>query len=255
MAMEKTDALVLRTVEFSESSLIVTLFTRDYGRISAMAKGARRAKNPFDNSLDLLCTARIVFLQRHGPSLHLLTEAKLLRRFRAGSRSLGALHCGFYVAELLRELTEEGEPQEVIYRLADETLRWIDSGERLSAIVSRFELLLLKQQGAAPSLDRCVGCDARLEIQQSNYFGMAGGGLLCGTCRPAARNVIGLRAGSVHLLEQLLSSEDRVDQIAALPPQVRGEVRGLLSAYVSHHLGHRPQMHRFLGFLATDAKD
>ncbi len=84
MAAEKTLALVLRAVEFSETSSVVTLFTRDFGKIRGLAKGARRPKGPFESALDLLSLCRLVFLRKSSEALDLLTEAKLERRFSAG---------------------------------------------------------------------------------------------------------------------------------------------------------------------------
>src|SRR5690606_28430132 len=81
MSSEKTDAIVIRLVEFSESSAVVTLFTRDFGKISGLAKGARRPKSAFESALDLLAVCRIVFLHKSSDALDLLTEAKLERRF------------------------------------------------------------------------------------------------------------------------------------------------------------------------------
>ena len=90
MSSEKTLAIVVRVVEFSETSCVVTLFTRDFGKIGALAKGARRPKSPFESALDLLAVCRIVFLHKSSESLDLLTEAKLERRFRAATRDLVA---------------------------------------------------------------------------------------------------------------------------------------------------------------------
>src|SRR5262245_4333854 len=92
MASEKSSAIVLRTVEFSETSLVVTLFTRDFGKVTALAKGARRPKGPFESALDLLAVVRIVFLRKSSDVLDLLTEAKLDRRFRAAGRDLNRLY-------------------------------------------------------------------------------------------------------------------------------------------------------------------
>ncbi|MCA9162024.1 MAG: DNA repair protein RecO [Planctomycetales bacterium] len=96
MSSEKSTGLVLRVVDFSESSCIVTLFTRDFGKISALAKGGRRPKSPFESAIDLLSVIRVVFLHKSSESLDLLTEAKLERRFRAAQRDLSRLYAGFY---------------------------------------------------------------------------------------------------------------------------------------------------------------
>ncbi|MCE2811511.1 MAG: DNA repair protein RecO [Planctomycetaceae bacterium] len=110
MSLEKTDAIVLKTVEWSETSLVVTLFTKDFGKISAIAKGARRLKSPFESALDLLSLSSVVFLKKSGESLDLLTEAKLLRRFRSAQVGLLPLYCGYYASELIHALTENHEP-------------------------------------------------------------------------------------------------------------------------------------------------
>src|SRR6266513_5517661 len=99
MSSEKATALVLRVVEFSETSSILTIFTREFGKVRGLAKGARRPKGPFESALDLLCLCRIVFLRKSSDALDLLTEAKLERRFRP--RDLSSLYAGYYVAELL----------------------------------------------------------------------------------------------------------------------------------------------------------
>src|ERR1700759_1186677 len=107
MSSEKATALVLRVIEFSETSAIVTLLTRECGKVRALAKGARRPKGPFESALDLLGLCRIVFLPKSSDSLDLLTEAKLERRFRPAARDLSRLYAGYYVAELLNELTHD----------------------------------------------------------------------------------------------------------------------------------------------------
>ena len=86
MSQEKSLAIVLRVVDFGETSAIVTLFTEELGKIGALAKGARRPKGPFESALDLLAVCRIVFLHKSSDALDLLTEAKLERRFRAATR-------------------------------------------------------------------------------------------------------------------------------------------------------------------------
>ena len=92
MSSEKATAIVLRVVEFSETSSIVTLFTREFGKVRGLAKGARRPKGPFESALDLLALCRIVFLRKSSDALDLLTEAKLERRFRPPGGDLSNLY-------------------------------------------------------------------------------------------------------------------------------------------------------------------
>ena len=138
MAAEKTLALVLRAVEFSESSLVVTLFTREFGKIHGLAKGARRLKGPFESALDLLSLCRLVFLRKSSSALDLLTEAKLERRFRPANRDLSNLYAGYYVAELLNEFTDDADPHPDLFDAADETLR------RLARTSGAVDVLVLR---------------------------------------------------------------------------------------------------------------
>ena len=122
MSAEKATAIVLRVVDFSETSLVVTLYTREFGKIGALVKGARRLKGPFESALDLLAVCRIVFLRKSSESLDLVTEAKLHRRFRPSGHDLAGLWGGYYVAELLDSLTQEGAVSAELFDLAEQTL-------------------------------------------------------------------------------------------------------------------------------------
>ncbi len=147
MSAEKSEAIVLRVVDFSETSCVVTLMTRDFGKITALAKGARRRKSPFEAALDLLAICRIVFLHKTSGAMDLLTEAKLERRFRSGSKDLNRLYAGFYIVELLRTLTEENDPHPELYDLAINSIMAIDGQlERREEI--GFELLRFELAGA-----------------------------------------------------------------------------------------------------------
>src|SRR5438128_10911220 len=158
MASEKTQAIVLKVVEFSETSCVVTLFTEDFGKVGALAKGARRPKGPFEGAIDLLALIRIVFLRKSSDSLDLLTEARLQRRFRSAQRELARLYAGYYVAELLAELTEPGDPHPGLFQAADVALLSLDSDAPVVETILKFELVTLREVGHMPALAQCVAC-------------------------------------------------------------------------------------------------
>ena len=81
MSIEQSDAIVLRIYEFMESSVVATVYTRDFGKVRGLAKGARRLKNPFENSLDLLVSNNLTFIKKNSEALDLFTKARLAKIF------------------------------------------------------------------------------------------------------------------------------------------------------------------------------
>ena len=106
----KHSALVLRTTDWSETSRIATLWTREFGKVRVLAKGGRRLKSNFESALDLLTVCSIVFLRKSSGSLDLLTEAQVVERFPRLRADLPALYAGYYVAELLGGLDRRLRP-------------------------------------------------------------------------------------------------------------------------------------------------
>src|SRR5579885_879781 len=123
MSSEKATALVLRTTDWSESSRIATLWTREFGKVRALAKGGRRLKAHFENALDLLTLCRIVFLRKSSDSLDLLTEAQVIQRFPRLRTDLTALYAAYYVAELLAEGTRDYDPHPLLFDEALDALQ------------------------------------------------------------------------------------------------------------------------------------
>jgi DNA repair protein RecO (recombination protein O) len=249
MSTEKANAIVIRAVDFSESSLVVTLFTREFGKIGALAKGAKRLKGPFESALDLLALCRIVFLHKTSDALDLLTEAKLLRRFRPFGRDLLNLYAAYYVAELLGELTDENDPHPELFDLADETLAVLTAGESVARCVIRFELGMLRILGHMPSLETCAECGAAVNASGRIAFGQIDGGVLCNRCRAGKTHVALVSAGVLKTMAQLADPKSQTWQRMELNSGILGELRGVMNHYLLNLLGHKPRMHEYLGVL------
>src|SRR4051794_4244327 len=129
MAAEKALALVVRGTDWSETSRITTLFTREFGKVRGLAKGGRRLKSSFDVAFDLLTVCNIVFLRKAHGGLDLLTEAQLVEQFPVLRRDLPALYAGYYVAELLADGTQDYDPHPALFDAALATLRGLGGQE------------------------------------------------------------------------------------------------------------------------------
>ena len=249
MQADKALAIVLRVVDFSETSCVVTLFTREFGKVRGLAKGARRLKGPFESALDLLSLCRIVFLRKSSDALDLLTEAKLEWRFRPRNRDLSRLYAAYYMAELLNDLTHDGDPHAELFDATLRGLRELASDSvATSWCVLRYELALVRILGHLPSLDRCVECGTMLGESKRVHFGVLAGGVLCARCRPGKRHVVNISDESLLIMRDLSSDTERGHE--AVGRACLGELRGVLNRYLAHLMGHRPRMHAYLGFLA-----
>jgi DNA repair protein RecO (recombination protein O) len=247
MSSEKATAIVLRVVDFSETSCVTTLFTREFGKVRALAKGGRRPKGPFESALDLLALCRIVFLRKSSDALDLLTEAKLERRFRPPPGALRNLYAAYYVAELLNELTDDYDPHPELFDAAQQTLAALATADAVATVVLRFELTALRVLGHLPSLDTCVECGTTVKESGRTPFSWRAGGVLCRSCRAGQKQVISLSAGVLAALASLADPAMRAETRAPLDNRTYGELRAVLNHYWSHLLGREPRMHRYLG--------
>ncbi len=252
MPAEKSLAIVLRLVDFSETSCVVTMYTREFGKSGALAKGARRPKSPFESALDLLSVCRIVFIRKSSGSLDLLTEAKLERRFRSATRNLSRLYAGYYVAELLDLLTDVGDPLPQLYDIADQALAAIDSDAELAPSVLSFELSALRLLGHIPSLIDCVECGKRVETTARVAFSQIAGGVFCSTCRIGKRRVVSVSGPTIDTLRTFASEDDSEWHQTAVGKSSHGELRGVLNNYMNYILGTKPRLQSYLGVLGND---
>jgi DNA repair protein RecO (recombination protein O) len=250
MPMVKGTALVLRTTDWSETSRIATLWSREFGKVRALAKGGRRLKSNFESALDLLNVCDIVLLRKSSGSLDLLTEARVVRRFPGLRTDLAALYAGYYLAELLADWTEENDPHPALFDDALATLEDLgrSSGKETAVPagqrIMRFEMVFLRALGFGPALESCASCERPVEAR-GLAFSASAGGVLCPACQPRQRERRPLSPGGWRLLQTLAAATDAWR--GTFPASARAEVRQVLGQYVAWLRGRRPRLLPYLG--------
>ena len=250
MPLEKAAAIILRVVPWSESSYVVTLFTREAGKVCAVAKGGRRLKGPFESALDVLAVCDVVFLRKSSGALDVLTEAKLVRRFRLRGRDLAGLYAGYYVAELLNELTEDYDRHAELFDAADQTLACLGNEAEVAKRLFRFELTALRLLGFLPSLRQCAECGMNLENELENAgrvaFSQLCGGTLCRKCRPGKRHVISLSRRAWQALVATGATDSEAWRQVKFDRSTIQELRSVLNQYMSGLIGHKLRLMDYL---------
>jgi DNA repair protein RecO (recombination protein O) len=180
-----SDALVLRTYDFGETSRVVVLLTRDRGKVRAVAKGARVARSRYQSALEPLSEVRVGLHGRQGAELFRVGQCELIHSaFRAGERGLETALSLSYFAELLDAFAQEGEAEDAVYRLALAVIRAAEGGCEVAVLARYLEAWMLRLQGLYPSLDHCAACHLPLPAGALAYHGAAHG-FVCAACGPA----------------------------------------------------------------------
>lgn len=196
----QTRALVLQRVAYGEADLIVTLMTEGLGRVSALARSARRSSRRFGGALEPVHTLRVHLDERSGVELCTLREAAIDTPRRHILRDLAALEAAGHALAWVRQLapprTEEPELWQAIMRL----LERLDDGESQrgkALFLAEFGLELLTVLGFGLDFERCVRCGKECAEGQAALLGPSAGGLVCRGCGGAH-----LRLGA-HLRRRL----------------------------------------------------
>ncbi len=239
MALVTTPATILKTYEYSETSKILRLLTRDQGLCSVIAKGARRPKSRFGGLLEPFTDGLATYYAKEGRELHTLSAFELQRERQV----LGQRLVRYAGAGLLAELALRCAPSAPDRALFDQLRFGLDrlvgeSGDAETAILEEVWKLIARL-GFAPSLDRCALCDGRPAPAESLHFDLMGGSIVCVRCQPRGRGLT----------------------TRPLPPEVRAELaalvgggapngrrlstarvqRDLLRDFIAYHLAdHRP---------------
>jgi DNA repair protein RecO (recombination protein O) len=201
-------------------------------------------KGPFEGSLDLLAVCRVVVIRKSSDALDLLTEAKLQRRFRGAERSLPRLYGGYYIAEMLRLLTDDHDPHSDVYDLALQTLNQIDGTGDVASSLAYFDLQSLRMLGHSPGTDLCTGCGGEVESTARMTFALLAGGIVCQACRARQRQTISVRREVIDEIKRLGLPETELP--TQVPSNLYGELRGVLNRYIQTIVGCVPRLQPFL---------
>lgn len=238
--------ICLRKVEYSETSQILTLISREHGIVKAIAKGAhRRTKagaSRFDGGVDLLDIGQAVFTSDPAREMSTLTEWKLQDGHPALRRSLRGLYLGLYGAELVGLLFEEHDSHPQVFDQLQQALTEM-GGKRMEESFLAVELDLLREAGLLPELGVCVSCGQSPQEKEPIYFSPARGGLICRNCHPAFPDRLEFDPRLLRILRMIQSPADAQGQ-RRLPQLTRHQtdpLNSLLAEHIEYALGRRPR--------------
>lgn len=247
MAILKTEALVLKTFDFRETSLIAHFYTKDYGRLDGILKGIRNDPKKFGSTLEPFSANEIVFYQKRNSQLHLVSQCDLLDNFSAIRADLKAIASASYLADLLKCLMPQEEKNEQVYALTLFALTQLNQGAEVDKVLRIFIIKFLKIIGFRPRLDGCIICNSL--ISGIAYFNVQRGGLLCPRCAPAAGSSTDVLKGTIASMIHMEESSWQQALRLGLTGRIKEELHTLINSFIEFHLQIKPKSREFLSIL------
>ncbi|MFQ6675534.1 MAG: DNA repair protein RecO [Fidelibacterota bacterium] len=232
MALEKTEAIVLKSFLYGDTSKIARCYTRDYGKISIIAKGVRSGKTLRSGYLDPPNYLSLVFYHNPRRQLQMFSRAEFEAVWSSLKNDMKKLFYGFAVVELIDRAVTGQEPHGDLFQLMADTLQAInDTTGKINRLFWFYEIRVLSLLGFRPALSECPRCHRPLE---TGHFSLDYGELLCGRCEPQGVRPISSRA--LNILRTLKRGTPEEAKTILLKPGDRTEVGGFLKDYLTYHI-------------------
>ncbi len=228
------EAIVLRHKDWGEADRLTTLYTKERGKIRAVAKGARKIRSRKAGHLQPFTHIRIQLARAKGP--YIITQAETINAFLPLREDLNLTGNASYLLELLDRFTyEEEEINPSIFSLLENSLTRLTRGDDIWLILRYYEMRLLDYLGFRPQLFHCASCQTEIKAQDQ-FFSAAQGGILCPQCGVGQTSARTVSLDEIRYLRHFQRSSYQDAQRANPTPKIRTDVEMLMQFYLTYVL-------------------
>jgi len=249
------EAVIISHKNFGEADRLVTLFTREAGKIRGMAKGVRKVGSRKAAYLEPFMHSKVVLAR--GKTFWILTQADGIQQFSTIGDSLEKTGMAAYVMELADRFTVEEEPASQLFRLIINTLARVNAQQDSFTPILFFELRILDHAGFRPDLTRCVGCGEGITAQDQ-YFSQFQGGAVCPRCGAGFQDVRKISMDALRYLRHFQRNTYAALAEISVPGAVRDEITSNMHGYMSSIVERRlnaPEFLRQVNHAANDTSE
>ena len=230
----RVEAVVLRHSDWGEADRLLTLFTRQHGKLRAIAKGARRIRSRKAGHLEPFMHVTLQLARGH--DLFIVTQADTVQAFLPIFDNLGKTGEAAYIIELLDRFTYEDETENPrIFHLLTETLTRIENDNESWLATRWYELQLLDLLGYRPHLFECARCSREIKAEQQ-FFSALQGGVICPACGRGLPGVWPVSMEALKYLRHFQRSDYATASKARPTAEMRLEVETLVQRYITYLL-------------------
>jgi DNA repair protein RecO (recombination protein O) len=240
---QRIEAIVLKHSEFGEADQLLTLYSRERGKVRVVAKGARKARSRKAGHLEPF--TRVSLQIATGKSLDIVTQAEAQDPHSPLSADLELLGYASYVCELVDKFSTDEDENRGVYRLLRDTLVRLEREPDAELVVRYYEVRLLDLVGYRPQLQHCLHCGRAIQAEDQ-YFATQQGGVLCPSCGKTAAGASPISMAALKYLRHFQRSDYAAATRAQLSDSVRLELETLMNQYMTYVLERALNSPRFL---------
>jgi DNA repair protein RecO (recombination protein O) len=248
----RVEAIVLRHSNWGEADRLLWLYTRELGKVRAVAKGARKPRSRKSGHLEPFTRASL--LLSWGREIYIVTQAEAMDAHLALREDLLRIGYASYVIELLDRFTYEEGENPPLYRLLTETLARLDGEPDPEFAVRYYEMRLLDLVGFRPQLFHCANCETEI-LPQDQFFSADKGGVLCPRCGAGTPGVRPVSMFALKALRHLQRSNYPQARRLRLSLAVHRELENLAGHYLTYLLERNLNTPSFLRRLRSESNE
>jgi DNA repair protein RecO (recombination protein O) len=237
--IEKAEAIVLKSRKYGETSKIINLFTREFGKLSVMAKGARSKNNRFGSSLEPLSHISIVFYNYENREMQYITQSSLINFFSGIRNNPSKMMYALPVLEIINNVIHSDEQNEDFFDLVINVIKYLnESKDNYNNFLLYFELHLASQFGFHPNFNNCEFCGMEATDPDISYaFNIEKGCIICGDChQKSILPGIRLSADAVMNLQKLMVTPPEEISNLSITPPLYNSMFNLTTKYLKNHI-------------------
>lgn len=240
----RTQGVVLRCTDFSESSQVAAFITPDLGQVHGLAKGSRRPRKDGRLPLAALTACDLVLARKPAGQLNIVAEWALRENFPRLADDLDRLWRAFYAGEVTLAFSTDSPEDGAFHGQLLTLLRRLNGAEDPDLTLFRFLTGALEASGHQPMVDTCAHCHAALE--GGVRFSPAAGGALCGGCAAREAGAFLISRGALAIMARFAARRDRNEAGLRLNPVQATEIRRAFNEQMQYYLGRPLRTARFL---------
>jgi len=234
MAINKTEGIVLKTMDYRETSMIATLFSKNYGKVKGVLKGIRTDHKKFGSNLDKFSLNEFVYYQYSKSDLHLISQCDLKQYYFLIRKDYKRNLAANYMLELVNSIMQSEQPNKRIYKLMLNFLSDLENVKDIDKLVHIFQIKTLLYSGFRPHLDSCVNCQRKIKAQAN--FSSRSGGLVCEYCSVDDQDITRISKGTISSILHIEKNSWAVCLKLGLTKNVKSELKYTLNNFLVYHL-------------------